>query len=370
MKVTKKTIFFWFSLLTVLVVCGSYSRNYAICEMELHEKIDNLFKEDALLWGESVMQAKGIPYWGKYDLKKYVSKKETTILSAKDTIVISSSFYHPDSYVEYQHKNMDTFLLLGNNYDIMTIDSLFKMTLAKLGIITVSSVELKIRDLAQMFPASDSICIGAPFVETVSSGSIKGYTTDSVGVGICNHALLYGHVKIPFSVILSDMEWFGIPQITVIICLFALFSIVYFVISWLPHYSNYKKNTVLIGNTCIDMSRKELYLWNGECRHITDIKFKLVKMIVEAAPAYLLSKEEVCRTIWNRNSTDGQALYNVAMKDIRTLFITEDPSLELKSLPREGMQLLVNTSLIEKGRWFRFLWVYLSVNFKRKETGN
>lgn len=338
--------------------------------MELHEKIDNIFKKDVRLWRKSTMRAKGIPYWGKYDLKKYDNKKETTILSAKDTIVISSSIYHPDSYTEYRRKNRDTFLLLSNNYNIMTIDSLFKVTLAKLGITTASSVELKIRDLAQMFPAPDSICIDAPFIETVTSGSVKGYTTASVGIGICNHALLYGHVNIPFSVILSDMEWFGTPQITVMIGLFALFSLVYFIISWLHHCSNYQKNTVLIGNTCIDMYRKELYLWNGECRHLTDIKFKIVKMIVEAAPAYLLSKEEVCRTIWNRNSTEGQALYNVAMKDMRTLFITEDPSLELKSMPRKGMQLVVDDSLIERGRRFHFLWVYLSVNSKRKEATN
>ena len=91
----------------------------------------------------------------------------------------------------------------------------------------------------------------------------------------------------------------------------------------------------------------------------------LLQMLVESAPAYKLSKEEVCLKIWNRNAKDGQALYNVVMTDMRTLFITEDPSLELKSLPREGMQLLVNESLVKRGRWIHFMRIYMAVNSKR-----
>lgn len=359
MKNSQRLFRLLFLLLAIVVVISSYFCSFSICEKNLHEKVDEVFKKEAPFWGESIIRVKGLPYWGKFDLKKYENSKQSTILSADDTIVISSSFYHPTAFVEYQRKNKETFLLLGDDYDVIILDSLFKNIITELTIIAESSVELKVRDLSEMFPTADSMYADAPFVKTFSSGSVKGYTTEPVGIGICNHALLYGHVKIPFGVVFSNMEWFGMPQIVAIMLFIFLYFIFSFVIPRFLFYLKFRKNVVFLGNTCIDLSRKELYLWSGECRHITDIKFKLVEMIVESAPSYKLSKEEVCRDIWNLDTKDAQARYDMAMKGMRTLFITEDVSLELKSLTGEGVQLLVNDSLIKKGRKFHFLWMYL-----------
>ena len=362
MKISQRLFRFWLTLLTIVVVIGSYFRNYSISAEKMYKDIDDILKNEASLWGEYIMRTKGMPYWGKFDLKKYENSKQSTILSGDDTIVISSSIYHPVAFIEYQRKNKETFLLLGDDYNINIADSLFKDIIAELGIKAESSVELKVRDLHQMFPTADSMYADAPFVKTFSSGSVEGYTTTPVGIGICNHALLYGHVKIPFSAVLSEMKWFGELQIAAISGLAVLFLLMYYAMQLFPLYRNYRKDVVFIGNTCIDLSHKELYLWSGECRHITDTRMSLLQMLVEAAPAYKLSKEEVCRNIWNLSPKDAQARYNVGMTDMRTLFIAEDPSLELKSLPREGMQLLVNESLVKKGRWHHFLRIYMKAN--------
>lgn len=369
MKNSQRLFRLLFLLLAIVVVIGSYFYSFPNCENKLHIKIDNAFNEEAPFWGEAIMRAKGIPYLGRYDTNEYANKKKTTLLSAEDTIVISSMFYHPKIYLEYQRKNGETSLLLYDDYDIRIADSLLKTVIIELDITAESSVELKVRDLSDMFPTADSMNADVPFVKTFSSGSVEGHIIGPVGVGICDHALLYGHVKIPFSTILLNMEWFGVPQIVAIILFVFLYFTFSVVIPRFRLYLKFRQNVVFLGNTCIDLSRKELYLWSGECRHITDIRFKLVEMIVASAPTYQLSKEKVCRTIWNRNAKDGQALYNVAMTDMRTLFITEDPALELKSMPREGMQLLVNSSRIKIGRTFRFLWFYLEATSKRERTG-
>ena len=362
MKITKKHVKFGFPLLIIVVIISSYYYNFTDSEKNLYYSINGAFKHDALLWGEFITRAKGIPFRNRYNSEEYAKKKTTTLLTAEDTIVISCLFYHPEVYLEYQRKNGETSLLLDDEFDVNLADSLFKDIIAELGIKAESSVELKVRDLHQMFPTADSMYADAPFVKTFSSGSVEGYTTTPVGIGICNHALLYGHVKIPFSAVLSEMKWFGELQIAAISGLAVLFLLMYYAMLLFPLYRNYRKDVVFIGNTCIDLSHKELYLWSGECRHITDTRMSLLQMLVEATPAYKLSKEEVCRNIWNLSPKDAQARYNVGMTDMRTLFIAEDPSLELKSLPREGMQLLVNESLVKKGRWHHFLRIYMKAN--------
>ena len=225
MKISQRLFRFWFSLLTIIAVVFSYFCSFSVCEKDFYRNIDRIFETEALLWGEHVLRAKGIPFKGKYDSQEYANKKRTTIVMDGDTLEISTSFHYPQSYNEYQRKNLDSYLLLCDDYDIMISDSLFKAIITRLNLTAESSVELKVRDLHQMFPTADSMYADAPFVKTFSSGSVEGHIIGPVGVGICDHALLYGHVKIPFSTILLNMEWFGVPQIVAII----LFVFLYFI---------------------------------------------------------------------------------------------------------------------------------------------
>lgn len=369
MKGTTK--FIWtIMVLMVLVSWGfSYVFSYAKSKDELYLQVDSLFQEHAVNWGDYIMQAKGIPYSGFYDSQEYAKKMKTTIFSIDDTIEISKAFFHPESYYEYQMKGRETFLIMSGVYDIELIDSLFNNLLTKHGITAESSVELRIKDLRQMFPRVDSMCSDVPFTKFLTTGSVKGHLTPPIGVGICDHAQLYGHLEIPFSVVLSKIDWLGLPQVFVLLLFVILLIIKHYLIRYAPIYSQFKKNVMFIGNTCIDLPSQELFVWNGECKHITGTKMQLMQMLIDAAPTYELLKDDVCRKIWNRNSRDGQALYNVAMTELRKLFITDDPSLELKSLPREGMQLLVNGTLINKRRCIHFLSIYLKYN-SRKYTKN
>ena len=264
-------------------------------------------------------------------------------------------------------KIKETALIMGDEYDIEIIDSLFKDILRNAGVIAESSVELKIRNLKDMFPCLDSICKNAPFVKSLSTESIDGHVSQPIGVGICDHTLLYGYTKITPSIIISNIDWFGYSQICVIILFAILLILKHYLLKYYSVYSLFKKNVVLIGNTCIDLSSHELFLWNGECKHITGTKMQFLQMLIDAAPTYKLSKDDVCRKIWNRNSKDGQALYNVIMTEMRGLFITDDPSLELKSIPGEGMQLLVNGTMINKRRKMHFLLLYLKHNIKKNQ---
>ena len=367
MKSNKRFVLLCFFSFVALL--GSYYFNFTKSQEKLHTHVDAFFHEKAPRWGEYIFYSFLPPYKGQYDSELYRKKKKTTIMSATDTIEISTAFYHPISFAEFILKNRETTLLLSKSvsYDVQVADSLFKDLLNKADIIAETSVELKIRDLHQMFPRVDSMCQDAPFVKTIASGSVEGYTTQPVGVGICDHGMLYGHVKVAPSEVLARMSWFGMPQLLTLIFLAVLWIVGVYYGKYVSLMLYFNKHVVLVGNTCIDIPHQKVYLWNGECRTFSGIKQQFLKLLLEAAPSYKLSKEHVCRTIWNRNAKDGQALYNVALTDMRNLFILDDPALELLSFPKEGAQLLIDHALIKKDRRSHFAWIYLCDHLKKKQ---
>lgn len=364
MKFNKNLAAIMLPLTAIVIFAYSYYLNYKECRNILLFEIDNILQTKTDIWSKYILQAKGISFSGRYNSLEYVNKKNTIILIDHDTIDISSTFYHPESYSDYQLKNRESYLILTNKYDINIIDSLFKSSLKDIGITTESSISLRVRDLRKIFPMPDSMCHDVPFFKIITTDSINSYTTNPVGIGICDHAQLYGHVKVDFMTILEKMHWFGKNQSIIFILLIFLLLIGYVCYKCIPIFLYFKNNIIFIGNTCIDLPNKQLYLWTGECKHITDIKMSLLKMLIKSAPSYRLSKEDVCHDIWNLEPKDAQARYDMAMKSMRTLFIAEDVSLELKSLTGEGVQLLINHSLIKGRRRFHFLWIYLQNGLK------
>ena len=93
-----------------------------------------------------------------------------------------------------------------------------------------------------------------------------------------------------------------------------------------------------------------LYTQNG--LKLTDKRAEVLKVFVDSAPEYRLLKDDICRRIWNRDGKDAQALYNVAMSELRSYLIAEDDSLELKTLTNEGVVLIVD---IKRKRKFPLL---------------
>ena len=114
-------------------------------------------------------------------------------------------------------------------------------------------------------------------------------------------------------------------------------------------------NVKFIGNSCIDFNTNTVYYWNGGKLSLTDKRAEVLKVLVDSAPEYRLLKEDICRRIWNRDGKDGQALYNVAMSELRSYLIAEDDSLELKTQPNEGVVLLVDKKRIRKFPLLHFI---------------
>lgn len=356
-------------LFFVLIMMCSYTINYHVCRENLQNKVDLAFQKEVLGWGDTINQKKGFPHWGRHHSSAYINKKRTRIVFDNETIDVARKYYYPEDYNEYCRTNSETALILTGNFDTSIVDSLFKDLMERLGIDAEVGVELHVKDLRQMFPSGDTMCIDVPVTEILSEQKINGgFVAGPVGIGICNHALLYGFVDIPSSEIISKMNKLGTIQ-KIIIFLFILYVFVWYVYrKYSPLFFAYKKNVWLVGNTCIDLNRNVVYLWSGVCKPIAGNRVALIKLLLEAAPVYKLVKEDVCQKIWKRNAKDGQALYNVAISEIRTSFVAEDPALELKSAPREGTELIIDKSKVKKWRWVHFVPIIIFASIKKKST--
>lgn len=340
-----------------------------MCKKSLQSSVDLAFHTEVYGWGDSITRLKSLPYSRRYHSNAYINKKRTRIIIDGDTIEIARRYYYPVDYSEYCRRNIETALILTDNFDTNIVDSLFDGVMRSLNIKANVAVELHVKDLRQMFPSGDTMCIDAPVVNVLSTKKMNdGFVIGPVGFGICNHALLYGFVDIPTSEIISKMNKLDSIQ-KIIIFLFILYVFVWYVYrKYSPLFFAYKKNVWLVGNTCIDLNKNVVYLWSGVCKPIVGNRVVLIKLLLEAAPAYKLVKEDVCQKIWKRNVKDGQSLYNVAISEIRTSFVAEDPALELKSTPREGTELIIDGSKVKKWRWVHFVPIIIFASIKKKST--
>ncbi len=346
-------------VLLVLLVALSYVGNYRASERELCERANLLFLQEHAGWGDSLMRILKIPTSGTYNSEAYRKKKKHTLLSLQDTIVISTRFYHPE-YTKYRRDVYTCFQLLDtmwgekDGYELAIVDSLFQCALVREGIEAEVAVALGVRDLGKIFPSEDSMCVDVPIEHReVSRELADGVPLETVNIGICNQGELSAFIRFQPAVVRAHMSLFDWYQVIAIVA--AL------VVGWLAYvfekYRSVVGRMVIIGNTAIDFEREMVCLWSGECRPIASNQLALLKMLVATAPDYRLGKEEICQTLWGRDAKDGQALYNTTVSGLRKLFVADDESLELKTLSKEGIALMIDASLLKRRRGVLFFRV-------------
>lgn len=354
-------------VLLVLLVALSYMGNYRASERELCERANLLFLQEHAGWGDSLMRIMKIPTWGRYDSEAYRKKKKHTLLSLQDTIVISTRFYHPE-YTKYLRDVYTCIQLLEtmwgekDGYELSIVDSLFQCALVREGIEAEVVMALGIRDLGKIFPTEDSMCVDVPIEYCeVSRELADGVPLDTVNIGICNQGELSAAIRLQPSVVRAHMSLFGWNQVFAIVVFLFVGMLVYL----FEKIRSVVRSMVIIGNTAIDLERGVVCLWDGECRSINTNQLVLLKMLIAATPAYKLRKEEICQTLWGRNAKDGQALYNTTVSSLRKLFVADDESLELKTLSKEGIELIVSPSLLKKRQMLHF---FIQFSLSKRKT--
>ena len=345
-------------LLAALLLAASYQLNYRDSKVAVQSRINEQFREAVPYWGDSIYAIRKLPHWGRSSSEAYARKTETTIIGdlgfsdgGVDTLVISARYYLPKTIWEYQQKNGESVLIWHGDYSPVLADSLFSNLLTDMGIEGDAATELHVKNLKEMFPTADSMNVNAPIREVLTARHVEGFATDTVGIGICDQGLMVGKVALERSTIRSGMRWIAWRQVLLLLVM----AVLYVVIVYVRKAMAYLQGVHLIGNTCIDFNTATLHHWNGDTVTLTTTREALLRMLIEAAPEYMLTKEDICRTIWQRDAKDGQALYNVAVSELRSYLIVPDDALALTTLPKVGIQLTVDRTKLHPHRWWHYV---------------
>lgn len=357
-----KKVKYLLPLLIVLFVALSYVGNFRESKQTLYQQANETFVQECHEWTFIMSDIMQIRMWGRYDKEKYQKKETFTILSATDTIVISTRFYFPP----YEKMRLDfhTYDLIQSSidgedgyYDLHMTDSIFQTSLADKGIHAEVATVLEARDLATMFPSEDSMNVNAPIIFSSKGKELEkvSFVTDTVGIGTADVGLLCAQVYVPSVEVWKHMDSFGWRQVLALLLAIVMWIVVCSVVV----FRSVSRHMILLGNSCLDLKNESLYLWSGECRPIPTNQQSLIKMLLATDSEYRLSKEDICQTLWKRDTKDGQALYNTTVSGLRKLFIADDESIELKTLPKEGIELVVHTSLLKRARSWHYFVLFL-----------
>lgn len=333
-------------LLAALLLAASYQLNYRDSKEAMQSRINEQFREAVPHWLNTIFNTLQIPQSGFYDRSESVRKTKTTIIGAKDTIDISARYFPRTDYEWWLRKGLEGMLIKSDMYDSALTDSLFSNLLADMGIEAEAATELHVKNLKEMFPTEDSMNVNAPIREVLIARHVEGFVTDTVGIGICDQGLMVGKVALERSTIRSGMRWIAWRQVLLLLVM----AVLYVVILYVRKAMAYLQGVHLIGNTCIDFNKNMIYSPDGSAAPMTGNKAALLRMLATAAPEYMLTKEEICRTIWQRDVKDRQALYNVAVSELRSYLIVPDDALTLTTVPKVGIQVTVDHTKLHPHR--------------------
>ena len=335
-----------------MLLAASYQLNYRDSREAVQNRINELFRETVPHWGDSIYAIRKLPHWGRSSSEAYARKTKTTIIYQKepsralDTIVISARYYLPKTIREYQQKNGESVLIWHGDYSPILTDSLFSNLLADMGIEGDAATELHVKNLKEMFPTEDSMNVAAPIREVRTARHVEGFATDTVGIGICDQGLMVGKVAVSRNTIREGMRWVAWRQVLLLLFM----AVLYVVVLYVRKAMAYLQGVHLIGNTCIDFNKNMIYSPDGSAAPMTGNKAALLRMLATAAPEYMLTKEQICHDIWQRDAKDGQALYNVAVSELRGYLIAPDDALTLTTLPKVGIQVTVDHTKLHPHR--------------------
>ena len=333
-------------LLAALLLAASYQLNYRDSKEAMQSRINEQFREAVPYWGDSIYAIRNYPSWGRYHSKAYARKTKTTVITEGDTVVISARYFLPKEYDEYQRRCSESALMYCKYYTPGISDTLFSNLLTSMGIEGEAATELHVKNQKEMFPTADSMNVNAPIREVLVAKHVEGFVTDTVGIGICDQGLMVGKVAVSRHTVLAHMHRVSRWQIALILLLAAGYAVAAYCQKTVAHLRSMK----IIGNTCIDLDANVIRYWDGTTQPLTPTKSALLSMLADAAPDYRLLKEDICQAIWQRSAKDGQALYHVAVSELRTYLIAPDDALTLNTLPREGIQLTVDRTKLHPHR--------------------
>ena len=338
---------------------------YGNCKREVEYGINELFKESALSFHDSIFKAGN--HFHSYVHKPGVRKPDMTLASERGELKISYDLINIENLLELLYRKKQTAMLLGlfdgveQCYnDLFIADSVWNRQLREHGYDAEAILLVSVKDFYEMFPRRDSLAtnLWAPYFSVHNLSGKEYFITDSVSLGICNHGYIVSHVHVPVLTVLGHTKWYGTPLCVALIALLLLVAV-----ALLRKYFTERKSatrykaiaealdeqndgqSIVFGNLVYYIDDSTLYnIVSRQQLKLPRTQARIMKMLVTSED-YFVTKIEICKELWGMDEKQVTKNYNSACKRLRdslecidgvNLLTIKDTAIQLEVLPADG----------------------------------
>ena len=328
----------------ILIFLAVYSIAYIVeynnCKHNVECEINELFKESAPYLHDSIMNIANTYCYYVYDAEHLNKRLDMIRISERGELRVSRDIINIENPQEYFNRILQTSTLDGifdgdtEDYNYLFIaDSVWNRQLREHGYDVEAFLLLSIKDCYEMFPRRDSLATNLrASLFSVHNLSGKDYfVTDSVSLGICDQGYISSHVHVPVLTVLGHTKWYGTPLLVAIIVLLLLVAVAvlrqYFAErKSVTHYKAIAESMddeqndeqiIEFGNFVYNVVDCTLY--NTVSRQqlkLPRIQAQIMKMLVTSED-YYVTKNEICKALWNTDEKQATRSYNSACKRLR-----------------------------------------------------
>ena len=327
-----------YMLIFFAVYSIAYIVEYNNSKQGVECEINELFKESAPYFHDSIFKAAN--HFHSYVYKPGpVRKPDMTLASDRGELKISYDLINIENPLEllYRKRQMAMLLALFDGVeqcynDLFIADSVWNRQLREHGYDAEAILLVSVKDFYEMFPRRDSLAtnLWAPYFSVHNLSGKDYFITDSVSLGICNHGYIVSHVHVPVLTVLGHTKWYGTPLCVALIALLLLVAVAlmrkyfaerksatrYKAIAEALDEQNDGQN-IVIGNLLYNVVDCTLY--NTVSRQqlkLPRIQAQIMKMLVTSED-YYVTKNEICKALWNTDDKQVTKSYNSACKRLR-----------------------------------------------------
>ena len=324
----------------ILIFLAVYSIGYIVeynnSKHNVECGINELFKESAPYLHDSIMKIANTYCYYVYDAEHLNKRLDMIRISERGELRVSRDIINIENPQEYFNRILQTSTLGGifdgdtEDYNYLFIaDSVWNRQLREHGYDVEAFLLLSIKDCYEMFPRRDSLATNLrASLFSVHNLSGKDYfVTDSVGLGICNHGYISSHVHVPVLTVLGHTKWYGTPLFVAIIVLLLLVAV-----AVLRQYFAERKSAAHYKDIAESMDDEQIIEFGNFVYNVVDctlyntvsrqqlklprIQAQIMKMLVTSED-YYVTKNEICKALWNTDDKQVTKSYNSACKRLR-----------------------------------------------------
>ena len=324
----------------ILIFLAVYSIGYIVeynnCKHNVECEINELFKESAPYLHDSIMKIANTYCYYVYDAEHINKRLDMIRISERGELRVSRDIINIENPQEYFNRILQTSTLDGifdgdtEDYNYLFIaDSVWNRQLREHGYDVEAFLLLSIKDFYEMFPRRDSLAINLrASLFSVHNLSGKDYfVTDSVSLGICNQGYISSHVHVPVLTVLGHTKWYGTPLFVAIIVLLLLVAV-----AVLRQYFAERKSVTHYKAIAESMDDEQIIEFGNFVYNVVDctlyntvsrqqlklprIQAQIMKMLVTSED-YYVTKNEICKALWNTDDKQVTKSYNSACKRLR-----------------------------------------------------